>query len=144
MLVLREPMFIYRSKGSKVSLLYQSKTSLLLTYIEILRHFSYKSSFCTSNSWQVFCFALSSGLSHSSLFTGAYAMPMSHVIRRNGFPLWTCVRQLAEDRDYCLVKLNPPPPPPPPEQCESLFYYGWMRFTTSFGLLKNNSHSLPF
>ncbi len=53
--------------------LQQRKTSLLLAYIEILQHFSYKSSFCTSNLWSVICFALSTALPHSSLLTRAYA-----------------------------------------------------------------------
>ncbi len=42
--------------------------------------FLYKSGFCTSNSWPVYDFALSSVLLRSSLLTGAYAMPTSNVI----------------------------------------------------------------
>ncbi len=40
--LLKSREFVYRSKGSKVSLLYQRKTSLLLAYIEILQHFSFE------------------------------------------------------------------------------------------------------
>ncbi len=56
----------------------QRKTSLLLAYINI---FLYKSWFCTSNSWPVFCFALSSAC--SSLLCSSPRWPIRHVLERH-------------------------------------------------------------
>ncbi len=59
--------------------LQQRKTSLFLAYIKIF----YNSSFCTSNSWPVFCFALSSVIPHSSLRSLDYAYVLLHPLEHH-------------------------------------------------------------
>ncbi len=85
MLVLWEPSFVY-SKGKPVSFCLISKSSDI---------FLYKSSFCSSNSRVVFCFA-HSALPCSSLLTRAYAIPTSYVIYWTATLSWMCVWQLTE------------------------------------------------
>ncbi len=91
--VSRKPTFVYRSQWSKVSLLYQRKTSLLLAYIEILRY---------SNSWQRF--VLFSLYCASAFVTNLQRLHVAYVLRHP--PERFRLQQLAEVRKRCLYRFK--------------------------------------
>ncbi len=94
MWVSRKPTFLYRNKGSNVSLLYQRKTSFLLAYIKILWHFYLEILvLCLFRDQRFVLFSLSVALPRSSLITGTCSAHTSYIIRRN---------ELAEVRKRCL------------------------------------------
>ncbi len=126
MLVSQEPTIVYRSKGIKTLSWLISKPSNIF-----LRQ-------RTSNSWPVFCFALSPLRFCIRHFSPEFVLQQRATSSaQNGVLLWTRIQQLAEVRDYCLYNFKygyfsyknaSGGFYSPPGAMWGTFYYGWMHF----------------